>query len=987
MDFLSIAVLGPLQVTLNGALVTGFEYNKVRALLAYLAMESGQPQSRAHLCDLLWTDLAEKTARRNLTQALTVLRRALSDSGDAPRWLLADSEGVQLNPNAPVEVDARRFMSQLAAAERHAHRGWHTCRPCASRLDGALSLYRGDFLSQLIVPDSALFEEWALLWRERLRQRVFSVLERLSQYAEWRGEYGAAAAFAWQQVKLDGLRESGHRELMRLLALDGQRAAAEAQYELMQRLLQTELGVAPEEDSASLRAQVRAGALDSLRRFAPPPFNGPAAPNPLVGREAEREAVCGLVRDDDVRAVTLTGTAGIGKTRLALAAADALRFDFENGVYFVELAPVADASLVAPALAQALGVKERPGQPLAETLARWLRGQHALLVLDSYDHLLEAAALAADLLAAAPAVKVLITSRAPLRIRAEQQYPLQPLAQGAAVELFGERARAVRPEFALTSENAGDVAALCAQVDHLPLAIELIAARARAFSLDELRQQLEAPLEALAHGARDLPDRHRSLRNAIRWSFERLGAEEQRVFAHLGVFAGGATAEAAQAVVGAAPGVRSALEALVEASLAQTQTAAGETRFTLLEVMREFALEELTRSGEAAAARERHATFMAGLAAAAYDQLLGPQQAAWSARIAAEIDNVRAAIRRSLQTRDFARALAIATGVWRFCWQRGLLREGLGWFEAALAERQSVPLLAQSNALRAAGVLAWGLSDHDRARPWLEEAIVTGQASGDEYATAAAVTNLGLVLRNQGEWELASERLEEAIARNRALAGRPHAVKFPLGILAGLCVRLGRWDEASALYEESLQHNRELGDVEGTADTLAGLALAAGGRRQYAAGRQLAEEAIKLYSSLNHQYGLGLSLGALANIMRDTGAWQAAHEHYRHSLRIWLEREDAVNGGAVLEEAARLLVAQGQPDLAARLAGAAAAIRAEAKARPTPYEEERQNALLEACREQLGEEAVAAAREAGGRLTLAQAGTLALEALDAAPEG
>jgi DNA-binding SARP family transcriptional activator len=200
MRSLSIAVLGPLLVRLDGELVTGFEYNKVRALLAYLAVEPGQPHARAHLCDLLWTDLPEKTARRNLTQALTALRRVLGDGGDAPSWLLADSEAVQLNPAAPVEVDARRFTRLLGEAERHAHRGWHTCRPCASRLDAALGLYRGDFLSQLVVADSAPFEEWALLWRERLRQRVFSVLERLSQYAEWRGVYGAAAAFAWDEV-------------------------------------------------------------------------------------------------------------------------------------------------------------------------------------------------------------------------------------------------------------------------------------------------------------------------------------------------------------------------------------------------------------------------------------------------------------------------------------------------------------------------------------------------------------------------------------------------------------------------------------------------------------------------------------------------------------------------------------------------------------------------------------------------------------------
>jgi predicted ATPase/DNA-binding SARP family transcriptional activator len=979
MAALRIALLGPLQVTLDGAPVTGFEYTKVRALLAYLAAGAGRSQTRAELCALLWPDLPEPTARRNLTQAFTALRRALREAGSDAPWLLIEGESAQLDPTAGLDVDTRRFEALLAEAERHPHRSWHTCSPCADRLRAAVALYRGDFLGQLFVADSAPFEEWALLWRERLRQRVFSALERLAQNAEWRDDYGAAVAFVRRQVELDPLREAGHRELMRLLALDGQRAAAGAQYEFLQRTLRAELGVEPEAETALLHERIRAGQPGTLRRYAAPPVNGPEPPNPLVGREEALQAVYDRLRDSGVRALTVTGMPGIGKTRLALQAAHSLRYEFEDGVHFVDLALVAEAASVAPAIVQALGVKERTGQTPAAALAAWLKPAHVLLVLDNFEHLLDAAALVAELLAAAPAVKALITSRAPLRIRAEQQYALAPLAEAEAVQLFVERARAARPTFALTAEAEAAVAALCAQLDYLPLAIELIAVRAKTFSLDDLCRQLAQPLDALAHGARDLPDRHRTLRDAIYWSFDRLSLDEQRVFAHLGVFAGGATAEAAQAVLGTAPPALPALEALVEASLVQAHLVAGETRFTLLKTIREFALEQLTARGEAEAVQQRHADYVQRLAEAAYEQLLGPNQAAWSARMAAELDNVRAAIRWANRHHRVETCLRIATGMFRFCWQRGLVREALGWFETALQDRTAVPLDVQSRAFRAAGILASGLNDYALARQWLEEAINTGRQAGDAYAFAAAHTNLGLALEAQGEWELACARLSEAIALHHTLVGQPHAVKFPLQGLASVYLRLGRFSEAEPLFQESLAHNRALGDVEGTANSLYGLAVAVSGRGDFQSARELADEALRLYRGLDHQYGLANTHAALGDILREAQDYDAAAAHYQQSLRIWVEREDAVWAANVLEAVGLLLASRGRWRSIARLLGAAASMRENAHAALTPHEESQRQAVLTACRAALGDAAFEAASAAGRALTLEQVGALAFE--------
>ncbi len=307
MASLVISVLGSLQVTLDGVPVTGFEYNKVRALLAYLAVEAGRPHPRAHLCALLWPDLPEKTARRNLTQALTVLRRTLGEAEAERPWLLTSSEAVQLDPEANLAVDASRFAALLNAAERHSHRAWHTCSACGDRALEAIALYRADFLSQLFVSDSVPFEDWALTWRELLRQRALTALERLAHHAEWRGDFSRAVAAARRQVEIDPLREAGHRELMRLLALDGQRSAAEAQAEQLRRVLEAELAVTPEPQTLSLAERIRAGQIDTLRQLAAPPFNGPVAPNRLIGREADMQTVCAQLRDDNLRALTITG--------------------------------------------------------------------------------------------------------------------------------------------------------------------------------------------------------------------------------------------------------------------------------------------------------------------------------------------------------------------------------------------------------------------------------------------------------------------------------------------------------------------------------------------------------------------------------------------------------------------------------------------------------------------------------------------------------
>lgn len=388
MASLVVSVLGPLQVSLDGTPIEGFEYAKVRALLAYLAVAGDTAQPRDALAALLWPGQPASTARRNLSQALSALRQALGQADEGARFLVVTPGSLQIT--GEVACDAARFTALLEASERHRHRSWHTCSACASRLEAALTLYRGAFLSQFYLADSAGFEEWAALWRERLQQRAMAALRRLIQRAEWRGD-AQMVEYARRLVEIDPLHESSHRERMRVLALDGQWSAAEAQYGQLRRLLAAELGVEPEAETTALFNRIRERANDGLRRLGPPPFNCPIPPSPLVGRAAPLREVCDRLRAGRLRALTLTGTPGLGKTRLAVEAAHALRYDFEHGVCLVELAPLAAPGLVPSALAQALGIKEEPGVPLPATLLTHLKDRHMLLVIDNFEHVLEAA--------------------------------------------------------------------------------------------------------------------------------------------------------------------------------------------------------------------------------------------------------------------------------------------------------------------------------------------------------------------------------------------------------------------------------------------------------------------------------------------------------------------------------------------------------------------------------------------------------------------
>lgn len=965
-----------------------FAYKKAAALLLYLMLEDRRAHSRSTLAGLLWPDVPEAAARQSLSQALTTVRQAVGGrrgaNGAAEPPILADSETLQLNPAITCVSDVAQFQAFLAVCERHAHVAWRTCAACGERLQAALALYHGDLMAQFQLRDSAAFDEWLGRRREHLREQAVGACERLAEWAEWRDDLPLALATVRRQLALDSWAEPAQRDLMRLLALDGQAAVALAHYAGYARALAAELALEPDPATRELALQIRrdpAGVRSKMRRFAPLP-SLPLAPTALVGREAALQAVVERMRSGAVRALTISGPPGVGKTRLALAVAEALRYDFADGAWFVELAALAAVQQVPLALAQALGIHERPHEPLATTLQTLLQTRHALVVLDNCEHLPDLGRFVAALLAACPLLYILATSRAPLQIRVERLYPLAPLALPAAVDvatvaaadavqLLLARGQDRRPDLRLTPANAAAFAAICARLDGLPLAIELVAGSLATLPLDRLVQQLTVQPALTVAGPYDLPDRQQTLHAAIAWSVDRLTDAERRVFAALGVFVGTGTPEALQAVCGGAIGHQ--LAALQCQSMVQVHVHAGDERFTVLETLRTYAHAMLEAQHLLDPAYARLTAWLSDWAETAYTALLGADGAGWSARIAAELPNLRAAQRWALDHGAPEAALRIATGIWRFYWQRGYPREGLAWITEGLAQQASIPPVLEMRARRAAGVLAMGAEQYAEAIGFLQAArdLALREENSAEYG--AAITNLGMVLREQGELEAACRWLEEAVQVNRTMTDNPATVKFPLIILAGLYGRLGRIEPAEAMYRECLAINQSLNDGEGTANALYGLAFVAHARGLYAEAHELNNAAFALYERLQHQLGMGWVTALTGDIARDCGDIAAAQAAYVQSLAIWQACNNQGQAALVLDAAALLFVRLGAHEVAVTLISAATALRTAARIALTPAEQARRQETLDAARAALPETQYCAALAAGARLNLTDA--------------
>lgn len=925
---------------------------KTLPLLAYLLLHRGLIP-RDVLAYTFWPDVEEAEARANLRRHLYNLRHVLPEF--AGEWVTREGQALQWNPNAPYWLDVEAF-------ERYGRE--------PSRMQDALSLYTGDLLPEV-------YEDWLDFDRQRLRSLYFSTAAQWIAAQRVAHRYDTAIPIAEQALRQDPWREDILRELIQLRVLSGDRTGALQAYQTFKKQLEEELDVAPMPETVRLYEQIQRGGLEVGEPDSPPPLRTPAALpvsppgrvpvplKPIIGREIEITTLLNLLSQEaaPTRLLTLIGTAGTGKTRLALEVASRLLHErpdvFPDGVFFIPLASLTRADLVLPSIAAAMGVKVQEVSGMVQSLVNDFRYKKVLLVLDNLEHVLDAAPALGELLSAAAGLWVLGTSQAALRLYGEREYPVRPLglpdiarlppleilAAYPSVALFVETARATNPNFVLDAANGESVAHICARLDGLPLAIELAAARTRIFSPAGLLDQLAARFEILTSRSRDVPERHRTLRSAVEWSYNLMAEEEKKLFARLAIFPGGFSAETVGAVLMTPETSHLALdvlELLAEKNVIQPDLAnkSEPPRFLMLATLRDYALERLQADDELPVLYKRRAAYYAHLAEQADDALFGAEQGRWLVWIQAEENNLRATLEWAFQPEQEAEAVEMGTQIIclalnRFWRMRGRLNEGQEWFARARTYADKLSRKYQKKlAQQSAGFYVWQ-GEYELAKKYYEMEYELAQADGELKARMNLLQGLGLVAGHVGAFEEAEKYLVEAVAleREHAAGQQPYNLLVGLNNLGIVYRHLGNYARAIELQQEVLAYRLALGDEWGRASVLANIGILEGLLGQYEASLTHYQESMQIRQRLGDDLGIVICLAGVAGLMVRTAAYAEA---VRLFGVIWKLREQ-FNFKASLEN---------------RL------------------EEERDLAFL---RRQLGDTAFAACWEEGTRWTLSQA--------------
>lgn len=984
-------MLGPLEVIRDGHPLS-LGSTKQRALLAIFLLNSNELLSRDRLIEELWGERAPPSAGHTLETYVHRLRKTLQARGDD--LLVTRPGGYLLRLDADT-LDLQRF-ERLVSEGRGAVEAEAPER-AAPKLREALSLWRGRPLADIEYEPSVAEHV------SRLAEVRLDVLEGRIDADLALGRSHEIVGELESLIAAHPLRERLRGQLMLALYRSGRQAEALEVYREARSLLVEALGVEPgpalqELNRAILVHDPALGAGPRERPAGRPSDRAEAKARgystSFVGRKRERRELGHVLRSAQSRLVTLTGPGGTGKTRLALELITDLAPRFRHGTVVVDLVAISDPGLVASAIAGRLGLRESPGRGAVEALAGFLPGRETLLVLDNFEQVLAAAPLLGDLLERAGGLKLVVTSRAPLRLPGERVYPVPPLElpeasvrlpldrlrRLEAVRLFVERARQARADFELTAVNADDVSELCVRLDGLPLAIELAAARVRLLSPRAIVGRLGQRLDLLKGDAPEMPERHRTLRAAIEWSYDLLDEPEQRLFICLGVFTGGFTLEGAEAVAGTlGSDVLDGVESLLDNNLLRSLPTAGdEPRFGMLETIREYAGERLAARPDADDVRRRHGAYYLALAEAAEPELRGPRQVAWLERLDAENDNLRAALDWAAESGELELGLRGGAALWRFWQTRSLNGEGRERLERLLGgEAPNVAPDVRAEALAAAGRMAFIVGDFESARCRLEESLPTLRQAGAVPWTAMTLGILGLIARARGDHASALHLIEESVELARTSRDW-WAQSVNLSMFGELLRAQGEFGKARLALEESLRAARECGDVRQVGRLLSLLGLVALAQDDYERARHLFEEGLSVQRECRDVWNISRTIANLGLVAREAGDRAEARRRFQEALAMQAESSDRDGIATSLELLAGLAASDGSPRRAIRLFSAARVLRDEVGVFPM-NQLDAAGVEVDGLRGRLDEEAFAEAWAGGRSLMLDEIVAYALE--------
>jgi predicted ATPase/DNA-binding SARP family transcriptional activator len=904
----ALHLLGPPKILLDGAELR-FPRRKVLALLAYLAV-TGQSHSRDELTFLLYPKQDRSQAQSNFRSILSYLHKAIGEE-----WLVADRSRIALSAAEDIWIDVQEFR-RLLNRDRNPDTGAEETAE-ETLLSNAARLYRGKFLESFYLKDSPPFEEWQSFQQEDFQEGFAFTQRRLLEIYSARGEIDLSLEFGRRLLQLDNLDEAVHRRMMKLYHLAGRRSAALRQYDSCRKLLARELGEAPDEETDKLFEAIQS------RRKAPGteadletqrlnddliPANLPAYLAPFVGREREIADVANLLLQQEVRMLTLTGAGGTGKTRLAVRAAAELRGRFEHGVFFIDLSPLREPAQVIPAVASTLDVRETQGQnrPIVEILKHHLGNKRLLMLLDTFEHLKEAAVEVQGILDACPGCKVLATSREVLPISGKWDYPVPPLslpepgaensterlACSEAVRLLEARAAAVRPDFQISLENAPAIAEICRRLDGLPLAIELAASRMRILSVQDLVQRLADRFKVLKDGGSGLPARQQTLRRTIDWSYQLLSNKEKRLFVRLGVFSGGCNLEAAEAVCAEPVGetdvdVLAGLISLADKSLVLREEADGETRIRMLDTILGYARLRLGESLEAETVRQIHALFYLKLAETAEPELHGPDQMLWLERLEREHRNLQEALSWFLSTAKVEEALRLGVALTWFWTRYGHTSEGAESFEQAIGlAGADLDPATRARALHALGWLVFLQGYWSRGRLLYLESLELFRSLGDRQGEGMALADLGVAERWLGEVEAGTRHVEEAVRIARE-QGEP--LRLAITLIWAYSTTGGQFtgEAPEAELKEAWELSRKVGDLWCMAHSHQGLGDLLGERGEYLKARWHHTAALKAFRKLKDRWLIAWTLQGLGRVSYLAGEYRHAQHYFRKGVQLF----------------------------------------------------------------------------------------------------